>query len=302
MRLLPLLLLLASLAAVPAAAAPADDVLAPDCGNLGYGGSVAPTGWSSGCVGASVNLRDLTWTGWGGAEATATGSIAYNDCEPSCADGFVALYPAALRLDRIRRCASSLGFRRFYTRATEVATFPPGNAHGLPAGPADPFAFTVACPRPGYLVGLGRRHARLGPFVDDGLYDAGRIESLFGRPASVGRASGYLCRKRWPRLGMTAEFVVVGTDEADPCDAGLFNRAVLTDRRWHTPDGVRPGGPARRAARHGERRCTRATCGVEGFGFALHRSECALGRYPAVIAETAHGRVRRLVVHKRWCE
>jgi hypothetical protein len=303
-RLLALMALCATAAAassVTAGTRPPDDVLVPSCGNLGYGGRVAPREWSAGCTAGSANLQDLSWSGWGDDVATASGSIAYTDCDPSCATAPVYLYPAELRVERIRRCASALGARRYYTRASVVTIFPPDNPSGRPAGPSEPLSFTVACPRPSYAVGLGKRHARLGPFVDGGEFDADRIELLFGEPATTRRVSDSLCRKRWPRLGMTAEFVVFGFDDGGPCSAGSFFRAVLTARRWRMPNGVHPGGAAR-AARRSSRRCTHRRCGVAGYGFALHRSECAPGRYPGVIAQTSRGRVRRLIVYKRWCE
>lgn len=301
MRSLPVLCLLVVLAFATSASARADDVLLPDCGTLGYGGRVAPADWSAGCTAGTTTFEQLSWSGWGSPLAVATGTSVYDGCLPTCATAPIHLYPAEVRAEQIRRCASSLGTRRYYTRITMVTTFPPDNPDGKPAGPSEPYVFTVECPRPGYLVGLGTRHARLGPFVDDGPYDANGIELLFGEPASTRREQSSLCRKRWPRLGMTVDFVVFGSDD-DPCEAGYFARAVLTAHRWHTPDGVRPGGSARQAAHHSSRRCTRDRCGITGYGFALHRSECAPGRYPGVIAQTGQGRVTRLLVFMRWCE
>ncbi|MFL5816624.1 MAG: hypothetical protein ACJ76L_03385 [Conexibacter sp.] len=301
MRLVPVLAAAMLIASFAAPAAQADEVLLPDCGNLAYGGSVMPVEWSSGCVGASFNVQDLVWSGWGAATTTAAGTRAYNDCDPSCADGDIRLYPVHLTADRIRRCASLLGARWYYTHVTLVTTFPAGNPDDFAPGPSEPTSFTIACSRPSWTVGLGKRHARLGPFVDGGEYDADRIELLFGRPSTTRASDGFRCTKRWPKLGMTAEFVVFGTD-ADPCQAGMFSRATLTGSRWHTSEGVRVGGSARKAARRSRRTCTRDRCGVAGYGYALHRSECAGGTFPAVIAQTARGRVRRLIVFARWCE
>ncbi|MDO8185809.1 hypothetical protein Q5424_01020 [Conexibacter sp. JD483] len=152
-------------------------------------------------------------------------------------------------------------------------------------------------------VGLGLEHARLGVFVDDGAGDAARIETAFGAPTRTVRESEWNCTKRWRGLGLTADFVVFDDDAGNPCRTGLFNRAVVTTRRWRTPDGVGPGVSDRRAARSSPHRCTRQLCGgVTGYGFAFHRSDCSVGRFPAVIAQTSGGRVSRLIIWKRWCE
>lgn len=152
-------------------------------------------------------------------------------------------------------------------------------------------------------VGLGLQHARLGAFVDEGLDDVTRIEEIFGAPARTVRENDMSCKKRWPRLGLTATFVAFGSSAGAPCRAGQFAEAILTTRRWRTPNGVGPGVSARRAARRSPRRCTGTTCGgLTGYGFAFHRSECSTGRFPGVVAVTAQGRVARMVVWKRWCE
>ena len=39
------------------------------------------------CGDGGVSLNQLTWSGWGGAQATATGVQIQNSCTPSCAAG-----------------------------------------------------------------------------------------------------------------------------------------------------------------------------------------------------------------------
>ena len=51
-------------------------------------------------------VTGLTWTGWGGPQATATGTLRVSDCQPNCASGKVTGYPATVtvfRPDRVRQ-------------------------------------------------------------------------------------------------------------------------------------------------------------------------------------------------------
>jgi len=233
-------------AATPRAAA--GEVLLPDCGNVFYGGSVAPVEWSSGCVGASVNLDQLSWRDWGAPVATATGIVHYNDCSPSCAAGSISDYPAELHVEQIRRCASPLGPQSYYTRFTTIVTYPPENAADQPPGPSEPFAFSSSCPTPGYLVKTRSRAATFGAFVESGEYDGDGLERYFGPPSRRKRKGRYFCVKHWHSIGLT---VTVGSIEPgdDPCYSGRFIGAILKGSRWHTPSGVRPGGPRSQGCR-----------------------------------------------------
>jgi len=293
--------LLSGAVALPAQAR-AEVSLLPDCGNVSYGGKVEPVQWSSGCLGGSVNLDQLRWKDWGAPAAVATGIVRYNTCEPDCAGGSVYDYPAELRTESIKQCASPLGPQRYYTRFTITVTFPEGNDAGQPAGTSPPFSFTASCPYPGYLVSTGSKAAGFGAFVESGEYDGSRLDLFFG-PSSSKRPGRYsMCTKRWPKLGMTVKLVLYGVD-GDPCEQGGFFSATLDDGRWHTSSGVRPGGSVSRAARASVRRCTRATCNNKtGYVLALHRIDCAPGLFPGVIAETARGRVKRLVIQTYSCE
>jgi hypothetical protein len=49
--------------------------------------SFEPTAIRVACADGGWNLTDLTWTSWTSASATGTGTLIYNDCEPSCVAG-----------------------------------------------------------------------------------------------------------------------------------------------------------------------------------------------------------------------
>ena len=110
------------------------------------------------------------------------------------------------------------------------------------------------------------------------------------------------CTLKWRALGFSARFTDYGQPDIRPCWNGYFREAVLRDWRWHTGRGVRPGSPAAAARRASRRRCTVATCGENGYALGLARSECAVGRFPTVIARVGRGRVTALVVRSRGCE
>jgi hypothetical protein len=110
------------------------------------------------------------------------------------------------------------------------------------------------------------------------------------------------CTLRWRAIGLTARTTDYGQPEINPCTTGYFREAILRDRRWHTGRGVHPGSRAAVARRASRRKCTKATCGENGYALGLARSECAAGLFPSVIARVAHGRVTALVVRSRSCE
>lgn len=295
---LPLVLLGLAFAALPATAS--GTVLLPSCSNVLYGGQQAPTDWSSGCLGGSANLGQLSWQGWETPAATATGVIHYNDCEPSCAEGTIFDYPAELRVEQIKRCASPLGPQAYYTVFTLTIDFPPENAADQPAGRSTPVTFSSACPTPGYLVKTRSKGATFGAFEESGEYDGDRLDSYFG-PPSKRKRDGYLCTKHWRAIGLT---VWVGSLDADdnPCYSGRFLRAILKGRRWHTPTGVRNGSPARKAASASIKSCTISLCRANGYVLAQHFSVCANGRFPSIVADTGGGRVERLLIFSHSCE
>ncbi|MDQ6526431.1 hypothetical protein RB608_22610 [Nocardioides sp. LHD-245] len=68
----------------PAVAARAAVTYILDC----VGEPVAsPATFTVACADGNQSLTDLAWADWGADEATATGTMVANDCEPSCAEG-----------------------------------------------------------------------------------------------------------------------------------------------------------------------------------------------------------------------
>lgn len=43
-------------------------------------------------------VKDLAWSNWGAAQATATGVMELNNCQPNCAQGTYTGYPATVTL------------------------------------------------------------------------------------------------------------------------------------------------------------------------------------------------------------
>jgi len=54
-----------------------------DCNSLSF----EPVSITVTCADGGVVLGDLVWTNWTSTEATATGTLDYNDCTPDCASG-----------------------------------------------------------------------------------------------------------------------------------------------------------------------------------------------------------------------
>jgi hypothetical protein len=82
---------------------------------LADGGSVTGTALRapacrSGCVlsgDSTVALWDMTWTAWGSAQASGTGTEKLDDCDPNCASGTVHAVPARVVLgDPVLVCVS----------------------------------------------------------------------------------------------------------------------------------------------------------------------------------------------------
>lgn len=285
----------------PAPAGSGDEVLLPRCGNVIAGGEVAPLKWSSGCLSGSINLDNLSWQNWGAATATATGVIHLNACDPYCLAGNVYDFPARLTVDKIERCASSLGPRRYYLRFSTVVDFPAENEFDQPPGPSEPTTYSSSCPNPGYLVKTRRGPVSFGAFTQGGEYDGSNLDNYFGPPSRRHRDGRYTCVKHWRSIGLTVHLGVFDAS-LNPCEAGLFFRAILHGSRWHTPGGVRPGSPARKAAADSIRRCTIRLCRTRGYVLSQHYSVCADGRYPTVVAATKRGHVSRLLVYTTFCE
>jgi len=160
--------------------------------------------------------------------------------------------------------------------------------------------FAPAASATNFLIPTGNASKGFGDFRE-GQGDRDALRAALGTPTSID-AGVNGCILRYASVGVTVMMGSYGLG-APLCDSYFF-WARLTDRRWHTAAGVHVGSSsaaARRAA-HG-RRCG-STCakGVSGYVLARHRSECAPGLWPRVVAETRGHRVRALVVFTSGCE
>lgn len=274
----------------------------PNCGVFGYGLSEAPVEFSSGCTGGSLNLSGLAWSGWGAPQATATGTVSLRHCENTCSDATYESFPATLTATNLQRCASSVGPTNVYLHLVYTVQFTPGNVLGEPAGPKNYSFDDPECRTPLYLVGIQGK-ARIGAFEEDWSSDAWQFETYFQPPSSSKPGRYSTCTKKWPALGMTVDFWAFG-DVTDACGDGLFGRALLTSKIWRTGKGVGPGSSARKARRRSIGRCgAKYSCqGTTGYVMSVHRSECAGGSYPTVIARTKGRRVSSLIVNTTFCE
>jgi hypothetical protein len=168
----------------------------------------------------------------------------------------------------------------------------------------------VACPASAstqvanFLVPVVAWKSGFGDFIET---DPGALamRQAFGSPTSVNRDSKYYrsCTLRWKPIGVVADFTSYGSTPPNGCRYGTFRGARLTDRRWHTAQGIHPGSSRGEARRVAGRACNRHRCGrIQGFVFGFHRTDCAISRSPNVIAETRGRRVVSLIVLSRFCE
>lgn len=148
--------------------------------------------------------------------------------------------------------------------------------------------------------------AEIGAFSErDFQGDAGRgLRDAFGAPAHATR-SRYGCHLHWPGIGLWVELTSYG-QPVDSCRHGYFVRARLSGDSWHTPSGLRIGSAASRARRQsvcgpGKLKCFRGGT-PPGYVLGVHRSDCALGLFPNVIATVGASRVRAFWVYTHTCE
>ena len=153
-----------------------------------------------------------------------------------------------------------------------------------------------------FLVPVSAAATGFGPFVErPGENGVRPLVRAFGNPSSTVLQNASSCVLRWTALGIRAQVTNFG-QAFSPCLRGYFSQARLTDRRWHTSAGVRPGSSESAAKAVSKRRCTRDRCGITGYALGLHRSDCAGGLVPSVIAEVADGTVGALRVRSHGCE
>jgi hypothetical protein len=74
----------------------------------------------------------LSWTGWGGPQATATGTLQVNDCQPNCASGKLTGYPATVTLTGLTAYGANGSGLEAYSAITVKA----------PSAPTKTYTFT----------------------------------------------------------------------------------------------------------------------------------------------------------------
>lgn len=164
-----------------------------------------------------------------------------------------------------------------------------------------PIAVAVAAARDPFLVPVSAKATGFGPFREGGTStSAAALRAAFGRPTTTVRNSADLCTQRWKAVGVVAHLTTFG-QKIDPCAKGYFVNARLSDRRWHTSAGIRPGSTERAAQRVSKRSCGDA-CEFPGYVLGLHPNDCAGTQTPSVIAEVRNGKVSALRVLTHGCE
>jgi hypothetical protein len=140
-----------------------------------------------------------------------------------------------------------------------------------------------------------------GPFREStSQTSAVALRTAFGRPTTTARNSPQSCTMRWKAVGVVAHLTTYG-QRIDPCTQGYFVNAKLSDKRWHTGAGIRPGSTERAARRVSKRSCGDA-CEFPGYVLGLHPSDCAAQQVPSVVAQVRDGRVVALRVLTHTCE
>ena len=181
-----------------------------------------------------------------------------------------------------------------FTESTSAGTSPS-------APPVAAWINSVMRESAAFLVPTDARHTGFGSFHETGNSGTlSRLEAAFGTPEAGAIIHTTGCRLFWPTLGIDTTLTTYG-QPIDPCD-GYFLQARLTDPRWHTLQGVHPGGSEADARKFSVRSCTMSRCGMTGYVLGQHRSECSVGLSATVIAQTRRGRVSALLVLSHICE
>jgi hypothetical protein len=166
--------------------------------------------------------------------------------------------------------------------------------------PAVSAAVPARSARAAFLVPTSRTETGFGPFTE-APGDAPALRTAFGPPNSSRRGRFHSCVLRWHGLGITARVVAYGSTRG-PCRNGSFTEARLTKRRWHTASGIHPGSIKAAARRVALRSCRGRCGGHAGYVLGVHRSDCAPGLFPGVVAEVRAHRVTSLIVYSHGCE
>ena len=162
-------------------------------------------------------------------------------------------------------------------------------------------ALAVAAARDPFLVPVSEATG-FGPFREGGTATSrAALATAFGAPSQLVKNSKDQCTLRWKGVGVVAHLTSYGQPMANVCRQGYFVNARLSDKRWHTSAGIRPGSTERAAQRVSKRSCGDA-CEFPGYVLGLHRSDCAAARVPSVVAQVHDGRVVALRVLTHGCE
>lgn len=99
-----------------------------DCTNQSV---TAPSTFVLSCADANTLVKDIKWTNWGSATATATGVGSWNDCTPDCASGKWKSAPVTISAYRIRNGhytrVNGSNSTLFGAGAFVAASYPPKN-------------------------------------------------------------------------------------------------------------------------------------------------------------------------------
>jgi hypothetical protein len=158
-----------------------------------------------------------------------------------------------------------------------------------------------AVARDRFLVPVSEDATGFGPFREGGTQtSSAALRAAFGKPTAVVRNGKDGCTMRWRAVGVVAHLTTFGL-QREPCTTGTFVNARLTDKRWHTSAGIRPGSTERAARRVSKRSCGDA-CEFPGYVLGLHPNDCAAAKTPSVIAQVHDGKVVALRVLTHGCE
>ena len=165
-----------------------------------------------------------------------------------------------------------------------------------------PLALAVAAARDPFLVPVSEKATGFGPFREGGEQTSrAALTAAFGKPTGVVRNNKDQCTLRWKAVGVVAHLTSYGQPMDNVCTKGYFVNARLSDKRWHTSAGIRPGSTERAAQRVSKRSCGDA-CEFPGYVLGLHPNDCAAMQTPSVIAQVQDGRVVALRVLTHGCE
>ncbi len=121
----------------------------------------------------------------------------------------------------------------------------------------------------------------------------------------VARRGPSSCLVTWPRLGLTVDFGLIGSDARDPCKAGgAFVVTVTSRSAWRTAVGLRVGDPVGRLRRLYPFALQRPDSGRSGYWLVTRQicREVGGGAFPGLFARVAAGRVSALVASVSMCD